>query len=191
MIYLPRRQHYNAAMNLLLRTAGDPARVAAMVRDEVRALDRNLPLLAVQPLSEVVGQSLWAARMGAGLLGLLGGLALLLAMMGVYGVMSYVVSQRNREVGIRMALGAEQGSVVGLFLRQGMGIVGVGLAVGIGAAALVGRFVENLLYGLSGTDLATYGLTALIFATVAFFANLLPARRASGIDPVAVLKSER
>ena len=190
-IYLPRRQHYNQVMNLLIRTSGDPTQVTAKVRGEARALDANLPITNVQPVAAVVGGSLWPARMAAGLLGILGALALVLAVMGIYGVMSYVVGQRRREIGIRMALGAEQGSVVGLFLRQGMAIVAVGLLVGILAAAVAGRFIESLLYGLSGTDFATFGLTALVFLGVAFLANLIPARRASGIDPVVVLKTER
>jgi predicted permease len=190
-IYLPRRQHYNQVMNLLVRTAGDPAQVAALVRNEARALDANLPITNVQPLTTVIQGSLWPARMGASLLGILGGLALALALIGIYGVMSYVVGQRKREIGIRMALGAEQGSVVGLFLRQGMVIVGVGLLVGIAAAAAFGRLIESLLYGLSGTDLTTFVLTALVFLGVAFFANLIPARRASGTDPLAALRTDR
>ncbi len=195
-IYLPRRQHFNPAQALFVRAKDEQTTnaVLTMVRDQVRALERNLPINNVQTMDTTVRQSLGFARLAAGLLGVFGGLALALAMIGIYGVMSYAVGQRNREIGIRMALGAEDGSVVRMMLAQGMKLVaigiGVGLAVGLAVGAVFSTALGNLLFGLSAVDPRTFTLTALILAAVAFVATLLPARRATAVDPVRALKAE-
>ncbi len=195
-IYLPRRQHFGPAMALFVRAKDEKGVSTAMTlaRDQVRALERNLPILNVETMTATVAQSLWPARLAAGLLGVFGGLALVLAMIGIYGVMSYAVGQRNREIGIRMALGAESDSVVRMMLAHGMKLVAIGIAVGLLAgstvALLTSRALGELLYGLSVLDPKTFVLTAALLAAVAFLATLLPARRATAVDPVRALKGE-
>jgi ABC-type antimicrobial peptide transport system permease subunit len=128
--------------------------------------------------------------MGAFLLGLFGGLALLLSTVGIYGVMSFSVAQRAREIGVRMALGARSREVVTLILYQGMTIVGIGLAAGLLAAFAVSRVAANLLFGISPTDPLVFAVTALLLTAVALLATLVPARRATTVDPILVLRQE-
>ncbi len=196
-IYLPRRQHAGLVQNLFVRAAapagGDTvptAAILAQARDLVRSLEPRLPLVNLTTLADGMQQSLWGARLAAGLLGLFGLLALLLALAGIYGVMAYSVGERHREIGIRLALGAQGRTVVEMLLKQGMLVVGVGLGLGLGLAALLSRFAARLLFGLSSTDAFTFTLTTVLLAAVAFLATLVPARRATAVDPVTVLKGE-
>jgi putative ABC transport system permease protein len=149
-----------------------------------------MPITASWTVGEVIDQSLWAPKLGAALLTLLGLLALALAAVGLYGVMAYTVSQRNHEIGLRMALGARQPDVLKLVLAQGMKLVGIGLAIGLVLALLVSRLVGSLLYGISATDPATFIGVTLILVVVALVANLLPAHRASRVDPLIALRYE-
>jgi putative ABC transport system permease protein len=159
----------------------------------VQALDPQMPLTNVLSTRELFDQALWAPRMGASLLGMFGLLALALAAVGVHGVMSYSVTQRTQEIGIRMALGARPGDVIRLVLRQAMFIVGIGAAVGLGgtfvATFLAERFLTEVLFVKAGDPLAFLG-TASLLAGVALFACYLPARRASRIDPLIALRYE-
>ncbi len=198
--YVPRLQDYNPAITLVVRGAvppkggqrySDPSQVLETVRREVQSLDPALPITNPQTLATAVGQALWAPRMAAVLLGVMGGLALLLASIGIYGVMAYSVSARRHEIGIRMALGARGTDVLKLVLGQGMSLVAVGVALGLGVAAIAGRSVAPLLYGVSPTDAVTFVATAAVLAAVALVATLIPARRASVVDPVNVLRRER
>jgi predicted permease len=189
-IYMPRLQNYQPGMSLVIRAAGPLDSVLATVRNEVQQRDRALPITNVQTLGEVMQLGLWPARMAASLLGVLGFLALLLASIGIYGVMSYTVSQRNREIGIRMALGAERSEVLGLFLKQGMLLVAVGAVIGLVVAGFAGSMIGSLLYDLSPVDLPTFALTTLVLAFVALVASFIPARRATAVDPVVVLRYE-
>jgi predicted permease len=189
-IYMPRLQNYQPGMSLVIRAAGPLDTVLATVRNEVQQLDRALPISNVQTMGEIMQLGLWPARMAASLLGALGFLALLLASIGIYGVMSYTVSQRNREIGIRMALGAERSEVLRLFLKQAMLLVVVGAAIGLVAAGFAGRMIGSLLYDLSPVDLPTFALTTLVLAVVALVASFIPARRATAVDPVVVLRYE-
>src|SRR5262249_51473988 len=148
------------------------------VEREVRALDKELPLAAPATLRQILHDDLWAPRLGVALLGLFGGLALLLAAVGIYGVMSFSVAPRAGEIGVRMALGARRGRVLGLVLSQGMTIVALGLAAGLLAAFFATRLTQKLLYGVSPTDPLAFGVTALLLAAVALAATFLPARRA-------------
>jgi putative ABC transport system permease protein len=141
-------------------------------------------------MSERVRNSLYAARMGAMLLAGFGGLALLLASIGLYGVMSFAVSRRTRELGIRMALGARPGNVFQLVLRQGMTLVVVGLVIGLGVAWMVTRLLASFLYGVSTTDVLTFTAIPLLLAAVALVACYLPARRATKVDPLVALRYE-
>ncbi|MEM1180622.1 MAG: ABC transporter permease [Acidobacteriota bacterium] len=190
-VYVPRQQNYQPFMSLAMRTEGDPQALLGAVRGEVRGLDRELPITNEQTGEALVHFGLWPARMGAALLGVLGAVALLLAAIGIYGVMAYTVSQRDREISIRMALGADRGSVLRLVLRQGMTVVGLGLVLGLGLAFVAARGLGDLLYGVSPTDPATLAVTAGILVAVSLVANVIPARRATGVDPSRGLRFER
>ena len=189
-VYLPLEQRYSGNLALVVRTAADPATVLTTVEREVHTLDKQLPLAAPATLRQVLDDDLWAPRLGAALLGLFGGLALLLAAVGIYGVMAFSVAQRAREIGVRMALGAQPGRVLRLVLSQGMAIVAIGLATGLVAAFFATRLTQNLLFGISPTDPLAFTMTSLLLAAVALAATLLPARRATTVDPVVVLKEE-
>jgi macrolide transport system ATP-binding/permease protein len=188
--YVPLAQNHETGMALHVRTTGNPIGLAAAVRHEVQSLDQNLPVTELQTLSGVVAGSLFAARMGAALLAVFGSLALLLAAIGLYGVMSYTVSRRTREIGIRMALGAATGNVLRLVLKEGMSLVGSGVAVGLIVAAAVTRLLASFLYGVSPLDAATFVAIPLLLALVAFLASYLPARRAAKVDPMIALRYE-
>jgi len=188
--YLPLRQQYSSVAALEIRTAGNPEALMATVRNQVQELDRNLAFTDVQTATEIISQGLWAARMGAALLGLFGLLALVLASVGIYGVLAYSVAQRTAEIGIRMALGAQPGEVLRLVLRQGMSLAALGALLGLGSALLLARTAANLLYGVSATDPVTYAAITVLLLLVAMLACYIPARRATRIDPVVALRFE-
>jgi macrolide transport system ATP-binding/permease protein len=188
--YLPALQHYNSRVTVLARTAGDPKGMLAGVRQEIRALDPNLPVTEVSTLMEYLGVSLYPARAAAALLAILGLVALLLASVGIYGIMSYSVGRRAREIGIRMALGAQRRDVLGLVVGQGMKVIGVGVAMGLAGAFALTRFLSSWLYGISATDPVTFAGTPLLLAGVALVASYLPARRAARVDPIVALRYE-
>ena len=183
-------QNHETGMALHVRTAGDPISVAGAVRREVQALDQNLPVTNLQSMSDVLSSSLFAARMGALLLAIFGSLALVLAAVGLYGVMSYTVARRTREIGIRMALGARTGNVLRLVLKEGMALVGGGVVAGLGVAAAVTRLLTSFLYGISPLDVVTFAAIPLVLGFVALLATYLPARRATKVDPMIALRYE-
>jgi predicted permease len=187
-MYLPIEQNYASQVVVQVRAAGDPDAVLGTVRRELQAVEPSMPLLNVNTYRTIVGTSLWAPRMGAALLAVFGLLALLLAAIGLYGVMSYSVSQRTREIGIRMALGAGQGDVRAMIVRQGLWLAVGGVAVGLAAALGLARLVTNLLFGVSGADPVTFLVVPLLLLAVALVATLLPARRASRVEPVEALR---
>jgi len=189
-VYVPLSQNHETGMALHVRTIGDPVSVAGAVRHEVQALDQNLPVTNLQSMSAVLGSSLFAARMGAVLLAIFGLLALLLAAVGLYGVMSYTVARRTREIGIRMALGAQTGNVLRLVLKEGMVLVAGGVAAGLIVAAAVTRLLASFLYGVSPLDTATFAAIPLVLALAALLATYLPARRAAKVDPMIALRYE-
>ncbi len=188
--YAPLQQQFETAMVLHVRTTGDPAPLLGTLRREVQALDASLPLTNVFTVEELLGQSLWAPRMAAGLLTIFGLLALLLAAIGIYGVMSYAVGQRTQEFGIRMALGARALDVVMLVMRHGLTLVLAGLALGLLAAAGLTQFVGSLLVGVGPSDPLTFAAIAVILLAVAAIAGYLPARRATRVDPMTALRCE-
>jgi predicted permease len=188
--YLPLAQRYASTMNLEIRTAMNPASVVAAVRREVRALDKSLILPEMQTLRSFRDAGLGRERLAAALLSGLGGLAALIAAIGLYGVMAFAVAQRTREIGIRMALGAASHDVQRSVVKEALALVGTGLAIGLGASLLLVRFVSNLLYEVSATDPATYAITAAILIAVGVLAAFLPARRASKVDPMVALRYE-
>ncbi|HXG68899.1 MAG TPA: ABC transporter permease [Blastocatellia bacterium] len=188
--YQPVAQQHETGMTLHVRAASDPLSIAAAVRREVQALEKNLPLTDLQPLTALISSSLYPARMGAALLGVFGLLALTLAAAGLYGVLSYAVSRRTREIGIRMALGAQTGNVLRLVLKDGMTLVIVGIALGWTAAAFVTQLIASFLYGISPMDAATFAVIPMMLALVALLASYLPARRATKVDPMVALRYE-
>ncbi|HEX3526195.1 MAG TPA: ABC transporter permease [Thermoanaerobaculia bacterium] len=190
LFYLSMGQLYLPEVTLEVRTDGDPARLVQVIRREVQSLDRTLPLANVETMSEAIDVSLWGPRMGAALLSVFGILALVLAATGIYGVMAYSVSQRTREMGIRMALGARRADVLRLILRQAMTIVACGLAVGLLAASAGSRVIAGLLYGVSATDVRTFAAISLLLAAVALVASLAAARRGVQVDPAITLRGE-
>jgi len=189
-IYFPLAQALAGETTLYVRTQGDPAAALAGVRSAVQALDPNLPLVRVTTLPTVLAQSLWASRAGAALLALFGILGLVLATVGTYGVMSYAVDQRRREIAIRMAIGEPRSGILARVLRHGMGLVAAGLALGFGTALLTTRLVAAFLYGVSPYDLLTFLAAPLLLAAAAFCATLVPARRATAVDPLTLLRGE-
>jgi predicted permease len=189
-IYRPFAQNYSALASLIVRTDGDPRGLISAVRREVAALDENLPPKDLQPLSETVSLASWSARTGATVLGVFGLLGLVLAAIGIYGVMSYSVSRRTREIGLRMAMGAKSSDVIKLIFKQAMGLTLIGAVIGMMLAVAVTRLLASLLYGVSATDPATFAGVVLFVIGVAMLACYVPARRATKVDPMKALRCE-
>jgi predicted permease len=189
-MYLDQRQYWHADFTMNVRTGADPALIAQFVRDEFSALDPNLPLTNVRTMNNILGIALLPARVAGATLGIFGLLGLVLASAGMFGVMSFSVSQRTREIGIRMALGARQDAVLGLVVREGMRLVGIGTAVGLAGAFALSRLLRNLLYGADATDPVTFVGVPILLGVVALVAVLVPARRASTVDPIVALRGD-
>ena len=182
---------YNAsAFNLVTRTANDPLATAGAVRTLFRQLDPEVPVGGVGTVEQLVAESISRERFSMLLLAIFAGVALTLAAIGIYGVMSYSVAQRTHEIGIRMALGAEASSVRALVLGQGMSIAGIGLVIGVVLAVGMTRLLEGLLYGVSVTDPAIFAGVAVLLGVVALVSNYIPAFRASRGDPLAALREK-
>ena len=190
LAYLPLSQDYAPAATLQVRTSGDPRSAIATVRNQVQSLARNLAITNVQTIDEVLDQGLWAPRMAAVLLTFFGVIALMLAAIGVYGVLSYSVNQQTREIGIRMALGAPRSAVLRLVVGQGFRLAAAGLLIGLIAGLALMRFVATLLFGISTHDPTTFGAAAVILGFVAFLACYVPARRAARVNPIVALRYE-
>jgi putative ABC transport system permease protein len=188
--YYPYRQWPTPGFYYVLRTTRDPESLAAEVRQAVAAVDKDTAVIEIKPMTRVISDSMWQRRLWGALFTAFSLLALALAAVGIYGVMSYLVSQRTREIGIRMALGSSQGSVLGLITGEGMRLVGVGVAIGLGGALLLGRSLESILYGVTSRDPMTMFGVAVALVMVALAACLLPARRAARIDPLIALRHE-
>jgi len=177
-------------MTLTIRTAGDPLAVFPVVRNEIWALDRNLPLVNVQSLSSVVNGAMARTTFTLLMIGAAAGVALLLGAIGIYGVISYMVSLRTREIGVRMALGARSDQVRRMVVRQGLVLAGIGAAIGLVGALGMSRLISSLLYGIAPYDPLTLGGVTLGLLAVAAVASWLPAMRAARIDPIEALRSE-
>jgi putative ABC transport system permease protein len=188
--YLPLAQKYSGNMNLEVRTVGNPLELATAVRREVQALDRDFPVSQILTLKSYREAALGQERVAARLLSGLGALALALAAIGIYGVMSFSVAQRSREVGIRIALGARTSAVLQMVLVQGLALTLTGLAVGLAAAGAMTRFIASLLYGVSPTDPWTFAAISPVLTAATLTACYIPARRAAKVDPTQALRNE-
>jgi putative ABC transport system permease protein len=186
--YRPLEQNYESALSLYVRAAGNPHELLEPVRLRVQEIDRALPIANVAAVSDLISTSLWAPRMGAILLSVFGLLALVLAVTGIYGIVGYSVSQRHREIGIRLAIGAQRWEVVFMILREVGVVVAFGLAIGLIAAGLSSRLIAGLLYGIQGADPLAYVGATLSLASMALLASYVAARRGAQIDPVQTLK---
>jgi putative ABC transport system permease protein len=190
LLYLPLSQNYLPQMTLLVRTAGNPASLLGPIQNEVKALDSRLPLYNVKTMRQQIDISVWPQELGSGVLGAFGLLALLLAAVGIYGMMSFVVVQRTHEIGIRMALGAARRDVMKSVLAQALRLVLAGMALGLVGALALTRFIASLLFGVKPTDPVTFAGVCLILTGVAVLASYLPARRAARVDPMVALRYE-
>jgi predicted permease len=189
-IYAPLLQNYSNAGALHVRTTGDATQITAAVRGVAKELAANVSLLDVQTLGDRIDQSLDGPRAQTRLLAFFGLLALLLSSIGIYGVMAYSIAQRTREIGIRMALGARTQNVLSMVIRQGMTLVGIGVALGLIAAFAVTRLIGSLLFGVGAADPVTFVIASLLLVSVAALAGYLPARRATKVDPLIALRHE-
>jgi putative ABC transport system permease protein len=187
--YVPCALHPPQTGYLILRTKGDPLRFAKIIRDHVLAVDPNQSVSTIETMESVLAATLGQRRLTLLLLGSFAAVALLLAVVGIYGIISYSVTQRTQEVGIRRALGAQQKDILQLVLRQGLALTLLGGAVGIGGAFAVTGVMKSMLFGVSATDPATFVEIALLFLCVALLASYIPARRAVQIDPMAALRT--
>ena len=190
MIYWAMKQFPTNFMTLVVRTNGDPMRLAPAIAREVRALDANQPFADPKPLDAYLSRSVAQRRFSMTLLGVFSTLALVLAALGIYGVLAYSVAQRTREIGVRMALGARDSTVAGMVVREALRVVGVGLVIGVVGAVALTRVLATLLYDVSPTDPLTFAGVTLALGAVAVTASYFPARRAARVDPIVALRQE-
>jgi len=189
-IYWPQAQAPSSIARILIRTKAEPESLASAVRAEIEKIDRDLPVMELSAMEEVIAVTLWRARLAAWLLGLFAALAVVLAAAGLYGVLSYSVSQRTQELGLRMALGAAPGRVLRLVVSEGLRVVSVGLLIGLVASFMLSRLVASQLYGVTAYDPLTYAGVPVLLLIVALLACFLPARRAAKVDPMIALRTE-
>jgi predicted permease len=189
-VFQPLAQAYRGRVTILVRSKKNPDALMASIRQEVKSLDASLPIFGVRTMPQFLNRTVSVYETGASLVGTFALTALLLAAVGIYGVMQFTVTRRTREIGIRMALGAARGDVLRVVLGRSMVFVGVGLALGIAAALAAGRLTGTILAGVTGTDPLTFVAIIFLFGLVAFAASAIPARRASRVDPIEALRYE-
>ncbi len=190
IMYLPLEQNFLSAIVLHVRSAGAPGTVLASVRSTIRTLDPNLPIFDARTIEEHMQTAVFAQKMAANMLGAMGVLALLLAAIGLYGVIAYAVSQRTQEMGVRLALGALPGDLLRMVVSQGLKLTLTGLAIGVAVAFGAAGFLASLLPGVSPRDPLTFVAVPLMLLTIALIASWIPARRAGAVDPVVALRYE-
>jgi putative ABC transport system permease protein len=177
-------------VRVLVRTKANPRAVAPTVREVASSIDPTQPLYQFQTLQQALSNSIAPRRFNLFLLGAFAAIALVMALVGIYGVMAYTVTQRAHEIGIRMALGAQRGDVLGMVLSQGLALTLIGVGIGIAAALGLTRLLSSLLYGVRASDPTTFALVALLLIAVALLACYIPARRAAKVDPIVALRHE-
>jgi putative ABC transport system permease protein len=186
----PLSQRPSRGMNLVIRTAGDPLKLAQGVRAEVRAMDRDTPVINVTTIERLLGESMAERRFQTTLLGLFSTVALALAAIGIYGLMYHSVARRTHEIGVRIALGASARDVLALVVREGLLLAAVGVAAGLAGSFALTRALAGLLFGVTATDPVTFAGVAGMLLMVALAASLIPARRATRVDPMVALRYE-
>jgi putative ABC transport system permease protein len=189
-LYTSYRQTPRRSLTLIVQTAGEPTTMLGTVREKIWSLDRQQPLYNVRTAEQVLEKSIARPRFNMLLITILASVALVLAAVGIYGVISYSVTQRTHEIGVRMALGASVGDVLKLVVGQGMILAGSGIALGLLAAFAITRIMATLLFGISATDPVTYFSLALLIGIIALLACYIPARRATKVNPVTALRAE-
>jgi predicted permease len=190
LVYLPELQAYDGRATVVARARANPSSALSAIRAEVAALDPGLPVHAVKTMAEQISGTLWQQRMAAGLIGLFGVVALSLAAIGLYGIIAHWVSLRTREIGIRMALGAQPASVRNIVVRQCLQLALKGIVLGLVCSLALTRLMSSVLYGVSATDPLTFAVASLLLAGVALGAGIAPARRATRVDPMIALRCE-
>jgi putative ABC transport system permease protein len=188
--YEPYTQKTYSGMTLVVRTAGDPTNLTAAIRNEVLNIDKEQPVSGIRTLEQLVSNSISQQKFSMLLLGVFAAVALVLAAVGIYGVLSYAAAQRTHEIGVRMALGARASDVLRMVIGQGMKLVSMGLALGLGVALALTQLMKRLLFGVGAADPLTYGLIAFLLVLVALLACWIPARRAANVDPMVALRVE-
>jgi putative ABC transport system permease protein len=189
-VFLATLQEPTTPVYLVARAHGDPRQLIKAIEGEIRSLDRDMPIADVRTMDEYVADSIAAPRFNTILLGSFAALALVLAAVGLFGVISYSVAQRTQELGLRRALGADTWSVMRLVLGQGMGLTALRIAIGLAGAFGLTRLLQSLLFKITPTDAVTYAVVAIVLSTVAFLASYMPARRAARVDPMVALRCE-
>ena len=189
-VYFPLFQNPGVTAAIYLRTSADPGTLGDTIRHEVQSVDPGIPVFAVRTMDEVVAKSLADRRFALVILAVFAGVALLLASIGIYGVMAYTFSQRTHEIGVRVALGAQRSDILRMALGEGMLLVAIGLGAGLIGATIVTRFLRSMLFSVTTTDPATFGAIAALLAAVALFACFIPARRATQVDPLVALRED-
>jgi predicted permease len=189
-VFLPLAQDLDSAVTMMVRTEGNPMDFAKATVHRIHQVDDKLPLSAIQPASQYLDDSLASRRFSTLLLNLFGGLAVLLAAVGIYGVVAYSVAQRTREIGIRIALGARPADVLGMILSGGTRLMAIGMALGLLGALAVSRLLSGMLFDLAPTDPVTFFSVVSVLSAVVLMACLIPARRASKVDPMIALRYE-
>jgi putative ABC transport system permease protein len=189
-MYFPFAQMTSRTMRLAMRTGADATGAVATLRDVVRRMDPDLPMTDITTMETLIDDSMSGTRVVTGSLALFAGVALTLAVVGLYGVLAYYVAQRRREIGLRLAIGAPQGRILAWVLGRGMLLVAIGLLLGVTAAFASTRLIESLLFGVATTDPLTFVAVAGLFVFVASIACLVPALRATRVDPIVALSAE-
>ena len=189
-VYMPMVQVPDRRLSFVVRAATDPTQLMNLIRSTVYLLDPNLPIRAARTIDESVSASVAQPRLAAQLIGGLAAVALLLSLVGIYGVLAYFVSQRAHEVGVRMALGANSGNVVAMVVGQGMRMAVVGLGIGLLASMALTRIIAGFLFEVSALDVGTFVSTSMVLLVTAGLASYLPARRATRVDPIQALRAE-
>ena len=190
MYFVHRQLKELAANSIVVRTSVRPMSLATSVRNAIWAVDKDQPVANIDTMDHIVSEAIARQRFSMLLLGIFAGLALVLAAVGIYGVMSYSVAQRRHEIGIRIALGAQRADVLRMTMKQGLKLVGLGLLIGLASAFVLTRVMASLLFGISATDPATFASICVVMIGVAALANYIPALRATKVDPIVALQAQ-